>query len=92
MTSVEKARDIIDAWSKYFSKKPDSKVEEIAAERAEICSGCRYIGKSKIITIFLPDTIKKIQGYRCTACGGCPLSSKVRVARKDWCKAGKWKR
>lgn len=77
-------KDILSGWSNFISKSETT--EEIAKQRAEVCSTCEY-AKKGLLTTFIKDELKDIEGYYCSDCAGCPLSAKVRT-KNDICK--KW--
>lgn len=87
-----KAIDIIKAWGNYIF--PDAEIEKVAKERAEVCSACDYARPSRVLNVFIKDKNQKVQGYKCTACPGCPISAKTRdMSRgKDGCPKGYWER
>lgn len=77
-------KDILSGWSNFIDK--SEVTEAIAKERAAICSTCVH-AKKGILTAFIKDDLKEIQGYYCNDCLGCPLSAKIRT-KDNICK--KW--
>ena len=77
-------QDIINGWKNYFLKSHVS--DEVAVKRAQVCAGCPYAKKGRILS-FLKDELQEIEGVYCTKCG-CPLSAKVRST--DICPIHKW--
>ncbi|MHA2088257.1 MAG: hypothetical protein ACW972_08265 [Promethearchaeota archaeon] len=81
-----KINDIISGWSNFIDK--SEVTEEIAKQRAEICSKCEHAKKSMLLG-FVKDELKEVEGYYCSDCFGCPLSAKIRT-KNDICE--KWKK
>lgn len=84
-----KLEEIIEGWAAYFELGKQSVGEEVLLRRVRECVGCKWIGKSAVLSWLLPDgELKQVQGYRCRVCR-CPLSAKVRseIAK---CPHGKW--
>lgn len=75
---------ILSGWKNYLDK--GEVTEEIAKQRAAICSGCPHAKQGKLLA-FIKDTLKEVEGAYCNACG-CPLSAKVRS--NDICPKYKW--
>lgn len=81
--------EIMEGWLNYFHLSSEPIDESIAKVRAEICADCPSAKESNLLNVTLPDnTLKEIQGYKCTKCG-CPLSSKVR-SKLSQCPEKKW--
>lgn len=78
-------KSILRGWKNFISK--SEVTEQLAKERAVICSDCLSLSKS-LITAFINDHIKEIQGYKCGICE-CPLSAKVR-SKEENCPLNKW--
>lgn len=82
-----KFNDIVNAFSYLVVK--DSKVEELAKQRAAICGGCKYAKYSKTMnTIVVGETVHQIKGMYCDRCG-CSLAGKVR-GENEACPILKW--
>lgn len=82
---MSKVKDIISGWSNFIER--SEVTEEIAKERGVICSTCEHAKHSKLLTVFVKDELKTVQGYYCSDCEGCPLSAKIRT-KNNICK--KW--
>lgn len=83
-----KYNDIVDGFS--YLVMTDPKVEQIAKERAAICSECpqaTYIGKHKS-TVVVNNKQHSYKSMKCKVCG-CALAAKVR-AMNDSCPIGLW--
>ena len=76
---------ILTGWSNFINK--SDVVDEVAKERAKICSKCEYCVKSKLLSV-IGDDIKMIEGYKCNKCS-CPISAKIRQSIEP-CPLGKW--
>jgi len=77
-------KTILSGWKNYLDK--SEVVEELARERAKICSLCPDAKQGKLLT-FVKDSLKEIEGAYCGVCS-CPLSAKVRSI--DICPNAKW--
>jgi len=67
---------------------PNKEIEEIAIQRASICALCPFAVETKMKQLLPDDTIKEIDGLKCSDCG-CILSAKVRQAFES-CPQNKW--
>jgi len=68
---------------------PTKAMEELATERAKICSECPNIKPNALLKAILPDKrITMIRGAKCKLCK-CPLSAKVRQVLEG-CPIKKW--
>jgi len=84
---LEKLNNILVGWKGYIWESPQ--VEALAKERALQCSNCEF-AKVGIVTQFLKDDVKEIEGLYCDRCvGKCPLSTLLRSLEAN-CKEGKW--
>lgn len=77
---------IISGFKNYIF--PNKEMEEIAMERAKICSECPFAVETTFKQIELDDSIKEIKGLKCSDCG-CILSAKVRQMYNK-CTQNKW--
>lgn len=78
--------DILSGWKNYIVDDPLT--DELAKQRAKICSGCDY-AKEGVFTALLKDyRLKEIEGKYCDKCK-CPLSAAVRSKSKK-CPLKKW--
>jgi len=75
---------ILTGWKNFIDK--SEVVEQVAKDRAAICSACPHAKQGKILA-FIKDTLKEVEGAYCDQCG-CPLSAKVRSS--DICPKQKW--
>jgi hypothetical protein len=83
-----KYNDIVDGFSYLITA--DDRVEEIAKQRARICSGCpqaKYINK-KITTVLVNGKSHSYKAMKCDQCG-CALAAKLR-SLNDYCPIGLW--
>ena len=89
---TNKAEEILEGWGKYSGILNTSKIDdEIAKERAAICSSCPFAVESDILNFLIRDNQhKEVQGYKCSKCG-CPLSTKIRSTTSK-CPENKWLR
>ena len=76
--------EIITGWENYIHK--SEVVEEVAIERANICSACPHAKKGLLLTM-IKDELKNVEGYYCDLCK-CPLSAKIRSTGS--CEINKW--
>ncbi len=67
---------------------PNEQTENMALNRAAICSTCPAAQKTGVYSIVKDNRTKQIQGMKCADCG-CNLSAKV-SSEKDNCPRGKW--
>lgn len=67
---------------------PNKEMEELAIQRATICAVCPFAVETKLKQLLPDDTIKEIDGLKCSECG-CVLSAKVRQMF-DSCPKNKW--
>lgn len=86
MVQASKLHRIINGWSNYLSK--DAKVEDMATERAKVCSGCEFAVHGTYEKLMPDYSIKEVQGMKCEVCG-CPLSTKLRSVDEN-CPKNKW--
>ena len=84
--AISKIEEILNGWENFIAK--SEVTEQIAKERAEICSGCDSNIKSKLL-IFVKDSLKEIEGRKCSECQ-CPLSAKIRSVNSK-CDLDKWR-
>lgn len=80
-----KISNILNGWKNFLSKSEVS--ESLASDRALECIGCEH-AKKGILTAFIKDDFKEIEGYYCDLCM-CPLSAKIRSINEQ-CPIGKW--
>jgi len=66
----------------------NKEIEELAVKRAMICALCPFAVETMLKQILPDDTIKEIEGLKCSDCG-CILSAKVRQ-RIESCPQNKW--
>ena len=86
-TPKAKFNDIVKGFAYMVVK--DSKIEQMATKRAEVCSMCphaKYNGK--LNTIMVGDSAYEVKGMYCDKCG-CALAAKVR-SENDRCPIKKW--
>ena len=84
-----KYKNIVDGFSYLITT--DKRVEEIAKERARICSECvhaKTISGNKPVTVMVNDKVHSYKVMKCNVCG-CALAAKVR-AMNDQCPINKW--
>lgn len=72
---LKKLRSIVNGYSNYLF--PSKLIEELAHERAKICSTCEHCVEKKVFKVLNDKENKTIEGAGCGLCG-CPLSAKVR--------------
>jgi len=77
---------IISGFTNYVF--PNSEMEALALERAAICAVCPFAVEARLKQLLPDDTIKEIDGLKCSDCG-CILSAKVRQMY-DSCPQKKW--
>lgn len=66
--------NILNGWENFIEKNEVS--EKLAKLRAIECANCP-MAKKGILTAFINDDLKEIEGYYCKKCT-CPLSAKIR--------------
>jgi aspartate carbamoyltransferase regulatory subunit len=67
---------------------PNKEIEELALKRATVCAICPFAVETKMKQLLPDDTIKEIDGLKCSDCG-CILSAKVRQIFES-CPQNKW--
>ena len=67
---------------------PDKEIEKVALQRAAICAACPFAVETKLKQLLPDDTIKEIDGLKCSDCG-CILSAKLRQVFES-CPQNKW--
>lgn len=72
--------NVLDGWENYLNK--SEVTEELAKVRAQKCAVCPHL-KHGVLTAFIKDDIKEIQGCYCGICK-CPTSAKLR-SEKETC-------
>lgn len=77
--------NILNGWENFIEKNEVS--EKLAKLRAVNCSDCSS-AKKGLLTAFINDDLKEIQGYYCNECK-CPLSAKIRSINET-CPLKKW--
>lgn len=77
-------REILTGWKNYLDK--SEVVEQVAKERAGICSKCPKAKKGSLL-VFVKDKLKNVEGHYCSVCN-CPLSSLIRSNKN--CELNKW--
>lgn len=80
--------NILNGWKNFMDKSEVS--EKLAVDRAVHCLDCEF--KEKGVLMYFKDTIKEMEGYKCTKCPSlikCPLSAKIR-SNNEKCPIGKW--
>jgi len=82
---IVKLASVLKGWR--YAIWRDEKHEQLARNRAEICSGCEHAKHGKILKL-VGDDIKEIQGHYCGLCD-CPLSAKLR-SEDETCDDGRW--
>lgn len=80
-----KLANIINGWHNFISQ--TEVTERLASDRAMECIGCPH-AKKGVLTAFIKDDFKEIEGYYCDLCK-CPLSAKIRSVNEK-CDIGKW--
>ena len=86
MKPVSKLKHIIEGF--YYSTVEDPVREEIAKDRAKICSRCPHAVAGRLFMAKKNDKIKEIEGLKCNVCE-CGLSEKLRV-KDETCPKNKW--
>lgn len=77
---------IISGFTNYVF--PNKEIEVLALQRAAICAACPFAVETRLKQLLPDDTIKEIDGLKCSDCG-CILSAKVRQMF-DSCPQKKW--
>jgi len=77
---------IISGFTNYAF--PSKEIETVALQRAAICATCPLAVTTMMKQLLPDDSIKKIEGLKCSECG-CFLSAKVRQAYES-CPKKKW--
>ena len=77
---------IVQGFKNYVFQ--NKEIEELALKRAAICAVCPFAVETKFKQLLPDDTIKEIDGLKCSDCG-CILSAKVRQMF-DSCPQNKW--
>lgn len=88
MGALQNFQGIISGFMNY--KFPTLTMEQLAVERAKVCSECQHCDANHPFKKLLGDgeTIEEIKGMGCKLCG-CLLSAKVRQLFSD-CPEKKW--
>lgn len=92
---MKKRKNIRDGWKNFMDK--SEVIESLANKRASICESANngslcVHAKKKMLSAFIKDSIKSIEGYSCNKCPSiikCPLSAKIR-SKNESCPIGKW--
>lgn len=87
MHKKSKLRLILNGWKNYLFA--DSRIEQLAKKRAEICSECEHAVEGFYEKLMPDDTLKEMKGLLCSLCD-CPLQTKCR-SEHDECPVGLWK-
>jgi hypothetical protein len=77
---------IVSGFANYVF--PNKDVEALAIQRAAICAVCPFAVDATYKQLLPDDTIKEIEGLKCSDCG-CILSAKVRQQFES-CPQKKW--